>query len=201
MAIEWLVLKDAFRAGTAFKSLCDLITEEQVIGALNVISDVNAEAAARLLREARDRSGDAQKQKLQAALPLLEAAYTARSKVLMSTRRRTVHRVRHPVAALEATADACRLAVLSAATYHALGNDVASVRSRIADAVTLCDRRVKQYERVKFWYITWAIAMLASGSRKKKEHLQVVDEISRRIDEAMTARAELEAVSASFEDG
>ncbi|MEU5428244.1 hypothetical protein AB0H73_21970 [Streptomyces olivoreticuli] len=200
MAIEWLILKDAFKASSGFKRACDLITEERVLEALDAVSDVSAEAAARLLREARDCVGEAQRQKLQAALPLLELAYTARIKVLEPTPRRVMYRTRHPRATMGATADACRLAVLLAATYHALGNDVTSVRSRIFDAVTMCDRRLKQYQRILFWQIVWAISMLANGGNRHKILARHTEHV-RQVDEIKIARSELEAIAQDLEQG
>jgi hypothetical protein len=113
------------------KDLSEYIVGDRITEQLDLLREVEADTASQLLKEARNREGEARRLKLDHALIHLESAYTA-----------VVRRAEIPwwrgISAVRGRADAFELAshiaFLSAVTYVALQVDPISARERLLDA-------------------------------------------------------------------
>jgi hypothetical protein len=106
--------------------ICDQITEQ-----LDVLGEVETDTAARLLKEARNREGEARRLKLVLALSHLESAYTIFARRAEIPWRHGISAVRGRTDAFESASQA---AFLSASAYRALRIDPISVRERLLNA-------------------------------------------------------------------
>jgi hypothetical protein len=138
MALEWLLAWDAFEKGLSLDELGNRLTSEHTVETLTLMAEVDTEAAARLLTEARCRDGAARLRRLEAAIPLLESAYISRMRMFRVSRTRRVYCIRHPARAAQALTEAYRTALTAAAVYQLLGDDPESVLLRLADAAEAC---------------------------------------------------------------
>jgi hypothetical protein len=124
-------LKEVIDCVTSAKDLSELLIGDQTTEQLDLLCEVETETAARLLKEARNREGEARRLKLILALSHLESAYTVFA-------RRAELPWWHGIGAMRGRADAfesaSQTAFLSAATYRALQIDPSSVRERLLDA-------------------------------------------------------------------
>jgi len=113
---------------TSAKDLSEYLIGDQITEQLDVLCEVETDTAARLLKEARNREGEARRHKLVLALSHLESAYTIFA-------RRAAMPWWHGISAVRGHADAFELAsqaaFLSASIYRALQIDPVSVRERL----------------------------------------------------------------------
>lgn len=121
-------LQGALDAVMTTKDLCEAVTGAKSLETIQAINDAHAGAAARLLREARDRQGEARRDKFLLAISHLELVYETSLKRVAVARRWFV-----PVND-QALLDGCQACLWLAASYCALGNDPVSVQERLADA-------------------------------------------------------------------
>jgi hypothetical protein len=118
--------------------LAERITGTSIVEQLDLLGEVNAKTAARLLEDARDLSGESRQLKLVLALSHLEAAYTVYAHRAEIPRRRSL---RAFYSRLDAFQTASQLAFLCAITYKAVGADAISVRACLRDANAWFGRR------------------------------------------------------------
>jgi hypothetical protein len=137
-------LKGALDTAMTVKDLCDAVSGARRRETLEAIGDSHAAAAAPLLHEARDRRGEARKDKLRQAISHLDIVCTTSAQRAAAARSWTIFST-HAVD--RALLDAHEAFLLLAITYSALGNDPDSVRAKLAAADTfysLWDRRERK---------------------------------------------------------
>jgi hypothetical protein len=125
------VIKEVIDCVTGAKDLSEYLICDQIAEQLDVLCEVETDTACRLLKEARNREGEARRHKLELALSHLESAYTIFA-------RRAEMPLRHGISTVRGRADAfesaSQAAFLSASVHRALQIDQISVCERLLDA-------------------------------------------------------------------
>ncbi|MFD0585488.1 hypothetical protein [Dactylosporangium darangshiense] len=145
--MQWLVLKQAVQGVTGTKRIIEVLGDARLNEALVAIGDNHSATAARALREARTRDGEATRAKLETARHALEEAYTAYARITMvDTWRARFYRMTHRSRVNTAYAICCQIALTAAIVYRELGNDEESVRDFLARAQRMGDLYQGRYE-------------------------------------------------------
>jgi hypothetical protein len=136
-----VVIKEVIDAALTTKDLCDVISGARCVEMLETIGDVHVDAAARLLREARERQGEARREKFRQAIGPLEIAYATAAK-------RSVTGTWWRDASIDrALRDGCQVCLWLGLAYSALGNDPITVKDRLTAAKAFYSRWDKRERR------------------------------------------------------